>query len=111
MNKEINTNLGEMIFSGTILFLTISFPLFPFSIQGGNVSLGESLTFVFFMFLIIGLGIASLVFSFYGIKNNSDALIIWALVCCIAMIVIMSFAYFQIYTKTIEYLNKPQLKT
>ena len=63
------------------------------------------------MFLIIGLGIASLVLSFYGIKKNNDALIIWALVCCIAMIVVMSYVYSQIYTKTIEYLNKPQLKT
>ena len=110
MIKDINQRLGEAIFNGTILFLSISFALFPFSIESGNVSPTESFKFGIIMLSTIALGIGSLICAFFGMNKNSYALITWALVCCLAMIVLLGYTYSQIYTKTIEYKYNLQIQ-
>ncbi|MEK6942558.1 MAG: hypothetical protein AABX00_00670 [Nanoarchaeota archaeon] len=100
-----NATLGEIVFNGTILFISISFTLFPFSIESGDVSPSQSYKFAFFIFAIIVLGISAMLFSFFGIKNNSINLIYWGLVCFIGMVVLMTLVYSQIYTQVVEYRN------
>jgi len=109
INEEIVRRLGELIFNGTIIFLSVSFGLFALSLGSGNISTSGGFEFGFFVSLIIGSGIASLLFSFFGIRDGKIQLIYWSLVFFGVMVTILTFAYAQIYRDTIEYLSNLQI--
>jgi len=105
----VEKELGKLIFNGTILFLSISFGLFTLSLSTGEISVSSIVSFITFTILVILSGIASLVLSFFGIKRDSMILIYCGGVCFLIMIVLLTYAYSQMYISTLE--QKAIIKT
>ena len=102
MTENINHKLGELIFNANILFLSISFGLFTFSVGSGKVSISNIYGFAIFTILVLIAGISSLCLSFFGIKNDKINLIYVAGVCFIILILLLMVAYSQIYINSVS---------
>ena len=102
IDNETKHKLGELIFNGTILFLSISFGLFTFPLGSGKVTISNVYGFAIFTILVLLAGVASLCFSFFGIKQSSINLIYVGGICFIIMIVLLTVAYSQIYLNLIS---------
>lgn len=94
--------LGELIFNGVILFLSISFGLFTFSLASGKITVTSIFVFALFTVLVVCFGIASLICAFFGIRNNNIILVYWAGASFLLMIILLVFAYAQIYLNTVS---------
>lgn len=66
----MNYKLGELIFNGTVLFLSISFGLFPSS--AGKIGVSNPVWFTVLIFLAVVAGLLSLGLSFFGIKKKMN---------------------------------------
>ena len=102
MTESKTEKLGELIFNANVLFLSISFGLFTFSVGSGKVSISSIHGFAIFTTLVLLAGIASLCLSFFGIKNDNIKLIYGAGVCFIVMILLLIAVYSQIYINSVS---------
>lgn len=96
----MNKALGEMIFNGSILFLSISFGLFPSSAD--KIGIGNPVWFTLIIAVAVITGILSLAFSFYGIKKDNSTLIYASGICLLIMIIMFAIISFQSYSNVVS---------
>jgi hypothetical protein len=100
---DITEKLGELIFNGTVLFVTLAFGFFTFSLTGQHgISVSSIASFILFVVFFILFAIASLVLSFMGIKYKNEICLYIAGICFLILIIILTYTYAQAYIQTLS---------
>lgn len=94
-------HLGEVLFSGAILFISVSFGLFTFAVDKGADTLNITWFSISLGFALLA-GIFSLISSFMGIKSGNMKWIVASFISLIVMIVILGIDYIQIFSNIID---------
>ena len=100
MAKE--EKLGELIFNGTILFLSISFGLFTLSLSSGKITVSSVALFIAFIVLVLIAGMTALFCSFMGIKTDNIKWISAGGIALLIMIIFLIVVYAQVYLNTLN---------
>lgn len=85
---------AKLVYTGTLIFLGIAVGVFNLFLQ--NVIIKNIMVFTILMTLLILFGVASLIFSFMGIKNDNETLINWSFYLSLAMIFCIIILYFTL---------------
>ena len=103
-DKEKITRLGELVFNGNIIFLSISFGLFTLSIDniGRVVNISSVIVYSVFVAIMVLASILSLGLSYFGIRDNNQRFVNWATAFLFIVIIITILLYAQMYMKVLE---------
>lgn len=102
MTEKITTTLGKLLFNGNILFLSLSFGLLTLAINNSTAVIQNIMSFTIFVLFILMLGLASIGFSFFGIKYEKINLIYFSAGCFVMMIFLLTVSYLQIFSTIVD---------